>query len=246
MDAPDSTTPCRACTKCGRTFPATEEFWYRKKGRLDGFSSSCRECTRAKVYRYREENPDKWADTRKRYYETHKLTINEQRQHDRCENPELFREKDHKYYARHAERLALEKRKIRAADPEHARAVDKAHYAKTRDRHAALRRETRKRSPERVRARESANTHHRRAQARASGGRFTADDLATIRKGQTDKRGRVRCWYCGKPMLNWHIDHRIPLSRGGSNAPGNLCLACPECNLRKHNKLPTEYAGRLV
>ena len=242
----DSTTPCRACTKCGRTFPINEEYWYRKKGRLDGFSSSCRECTRAKVYQYREDNPDKWAETHRGHYHRYGDKYREQRKNRRRVNLEEHRQRDHEYYAQNAERLAREKRERRQSNPEYVRAVDNAHYRKTRDQHAERRRVMRKQNPAHVRARELANTHRRRAQARASGGRFTEDDIDTIRKGQTDKRGQVRCWYCGKPMQKWHIDHRVPLSRGGSNAPGNLCLACPECNLSKHNKLPTEYAGRLV
>lgn len=242
----DSTTSCRACTMCGRTFPITEQFWYRKKGRLDGFSSACRECTRAKVYQYREDNPDKWADTRERYYDAHRDEIGARNQKKRLANIDEHRAQDREHYARNAERLARQKRERRQNNPEHVRAVDNAHYLKTRGRHAALRKIARQRNPDRIRAAESAKAHRRRAQARANGGYFTADDLEVIRKGQTDKRGNVRCWYCEKPMQKWHVDHRIPLSRGGSNNPGNLCLACPECNLSKHNKMPSEWNRRLI
>jgi len=34
-----------------------------------------------------------------------------------------------------------------------------------------------------------------------------------------------------------HIDHIIPLSKGGKHEPSNLQLTHPVCNLKKHNKL---------
>lgn len=47
-------------------------------------------------------------------------------------------------------------------------------------------------------------------------------------------------------MLHRHIDHVWPLSKGGSNGPENLVLACAECNLRKSAKTPMEFAGVLL
>jgi 5-methylcytosine-specific restriction endonuclease McrA len=38
------------------------------------------------------------------------------------------------------------------------------------------------------------------------------------------------------------LDHVLPLSRGGSNAPTNLVVACRSCNSRKHNRTPLEFA----
>lgn len=49
------------------------------------------------------------------------------------------------------------------------------------------------------------------------------------------------CAYCGDEYE--HIDHVIPLSRGGSNWPANLRPACAFCNLSKHNKKPSEWSS---
>jgi len=35
----------------------------------------------------------------------------------------------------------------------------------------------------------------------------------------------------------FHIEHRVPQSRGGSSEPGNLCLSCPSCNLHKSDRV---------
>jgi hypothetical protein len=55
------------------------------------------------------------------------------------------------------------------------------------------------------------------------------------------------CWWCGEPLEGkYHIDHRIPLVRGGSNDARNICLAHEHCNLTKSDKMPWEYNGRLL
>ena len=39
----------------------------------------------------------------------------------------------------------------------------------------------------------------------------------------------------------YHVDHVIPLSKGGAHAPGNAQLLCPKCNRSKGSKLPDEF-----
>ena len=46
------------------------------------------------------------------------------------------------------------------------------------------------------------------------------------------------CQYCGKRGVT--IDHVIPKSRGGSNAPANLVAACYPCNQKKADRTPDE------
>ena len=47
--------------------------------------------------------------------------------------------------------------------------------------------------------------------------------------------------YCGickeKVEKNYHIDHIIPLSKGGSHSQENLQITHPSCNFRKSNKI---------
>ncbi|MBZ5623051.1 MAG: HNH endonuclease [Acidobacteriia bacterium] len=40
------------------------------------------------------------------------------------------------------------------------------------------------------------------------------------------------------------IDHYIPLSKGGTNFPDNIVLACWPCNNRKRAKLPSEFRSK--
>jgi 5-methylcytosine-specific restriction endonuclease McrA len=50
------------------------------------------------------------------------------------------------------------------------------------------------------------------------------------------KRDTNRCWYCWRSFsknVQRTLDHRLPLSAGGTNAIENLVLSCLECNRRK-------------
>ena len=56
-----------------------------------------------------------------------------------------------------------------------------------------------------------------------------------------------KCAYCGKDCsCEYHIDHKLPLSRGGGNNIENLALSCPTCNLKKKNKTDIEFIGHNV
>jgi 5-methylcytosine-specific restriction endonuclease McrA len=53
------------------------------------------------------------------------------------------------------------------------------------------------------------------------------------------------CYYCGcKPRLLVR-EHRVPLSRGGTNDISNIVPACPECNRAKGSLTEAEYGGLL-
>lgn len=87
-----------------------------------------------------------------------------------------------------------------------------------------------------------AKSHRRRARKLAAGGTHTAADIQ--RQGEVQK---WRCWWCGDDCKDrHHVDHLVPLSRGGHNGPGNIVIACPHCNLSKKDRLPDEWNGRLL
>ncbi len=52
-------------------------------------------------------------------------------------------------------------------------------------------------------------------------------------------RDNYTCQYCGKYMpdeVGLHIDHIIPVSKGGKTVPSNLQVLCSKCNGSKSNK----------
>lgn len=54
------------------------------------------------------------------------------------------------------------------------------------------------------------------------------------------------CAYCGKSESDeiLHIDHFIPVSKGGTHVLGNLVPACKTCNFSKRNHHPEEWYKR--
>ena len=91
--------------------------------------------------------------------------------------------------------------------------------------------------PEAVRA----NTANYRARKLTASGTFSADDVLYLYIDQQQS-----CAYCGNTLLaGYHVEHKIPLIRGGSNSLENLCLACPTCNLRKGAKTDQEFLAIL-
>jgi 5-methylcytosine-specific restriction endonuclease McrA len=64
------------------------------------------------------------------------------------------------------------------------------------------------------------------------------DDILKIFNLQKGK-----CAYCKKKItFSYHVDHIIPVSKGGSNWPKNLQLTCRSCNLRKGAKDPIVFS----
>jgi 5-methylcytosine-specific restriction endonuclease McrA len=67
-------------------------------------------------------------------------------------------------------------------------------------------------------------------------------DWGQIRDQVLARDGSV-CAYCHGETTSPHIDHVIPLSRGGSSELTNLVVACPRCNISKGDRTPEEWGG---
>lgn len=58
-------------------------------------------------------------------------------------------------------------------------------------------------------------------------------------RSQIKFRDNYTCQLCGKYMpdeVGLHIDHIVPISKGGKSIPSNLQVLCSKCNGRKSNK----------
>tara|TARA_B100000401_G_C52616325_1_gene629153 strand:- start:337 stop:774 length:438 start_codon:yes stop_codon:yes gene_type:complete len=56
----------KRCSKCGKTFPATREFFPHRGDGSGKFKPNCRECERAYVKAWRKKNPKKASEGYKR------------------------------------------------------------------------------------------------------------------------------------------------------------------------------------
>ena len=79
-------------------------------------------------------------------------------------------------------------------------------------------------------------TRHFKARNRAK--RNQAKVFSVTKKDIT-RLAQSLCFYCGAKAQ--HIDHVIPLARGGTHGIGNLVSACRRCNLQKSSKTIMEW-----
>ena len=81
---------------------------------------------------------------------------------------------------------------------------------------------------------------------RAKGGIVTAKDLKLLRAmNKTLGADGWVCEYCNKEVDSYHIDHRIPIVKGGKSELRNLSISCARCNLSKGDKLLSEWSPTL-
>jgi len=73
--------------------------------------------------------------------------------------------------------------------------------------------------------------------------RLTCESGMSSKDFSNWKRSQIKiCYWCGdKCDKNYHVDHYIPLSRGGEHKAENLVISCPTCNLQKHAKDPIDF-----
>lgn len=136
----------------------------------------------------------------------------------------------------------------REANPDKIAAQKAAYDARNPDREAARKAAWRAENPGYGRIWRQANpernaAYSRNYLARKSNalGHHTVQDVEAQLAAQKGK-----CYWCNTRVGNdYHVDHVVPLSRGGSNWPSNLVIACSTCNLSKQDKLPMDFAGRL-
>ena len=87
--------------------------------------------------------------------------------------------------------------------------------------------------------------NHRRRRARMLGqmGTTSPDIEALLMERQ---KGRCVAAGCSASFAKTghHLDHIIPLAKGGLHDDTNLQLLCPTCNLQKSAHMPEEFARR--
>lgn len=152
-------------------------------------------------------------------------------------NPERVREKSRKYYRKNAEARRAYSKEYRKANPEKIKADLAAWRSENIETERAKSRARTRlwiaENPER----HSANRQTRRARILGADGSHQAADIKRIHQAQKGK-----CAVCKKHLNGkWHVDHIVPLARGGSNWPSNLQLLCEPCNRSKSDRDPIDF-----
>ena len=212
----------RACVMCQRN---------RDAERSGGRQRAWREHNRAHVL-----NQER--DKRARMNDAEREARRERKRAWKRDNPDKQREARSRYRKARQERLAPEREAVRLARVAEREAVKTAKAAKAhaaaieRERLAIERREV---AAMRKTMRNRLKSHNRRAVKRGTNGIVTVDALNTIRILQNGC-----CAYCGTSN-NLHLDHIIPIAKGGKHAPNNLQYLCAYHNISKKAQFDIDY-----
>lgn len=215
--------PLKTCTKCGVVHPATPEFWYRHKRVSDGLDERCKACS---------------AEAGRKWYNANRERVLERVRQYREANPERVAERCRLHYQANREKKLAYQRQYKDANRERVLEQCRQYYAANREKWSEYYRQYREENPEKL----AAYSRNRKAREKGNGSFHTAEDIQAQYARQKGK-----CFYCHKKVgEDYHVDHVVPLIKGGSNGPENLVVACPACNLSKHAKHPMDYCGRLL
>jgi 5-methylcytosine-specific restriction endonuclease McrA len=194
------------------------------------------------------------------------MTDDKKREYQRkyyADNAERLRQKAREYAAAHREESRERARKWRENNHERAKENQRAWGVAHREHVANKCKEWRKNNPERMaerrkKWRDSNPEKYRQAQRdwESRNPIKVRMRVETRRARRISARGHCSgydaemriayyggmCAYC-KVAPHEHLDHVIPLSRGGANWPANFRPSCRRCNRSKSNKLLCEWKG---
>ncbi|WNI28612.1 HNH endonuclease [Streptomyces sp. ITFR-6] len=208
----------KPCSTCGESKHSTD--YYKDTRKKDGLYPSCKSCHNSRTATWSLNNRDRVNErSRERYAddpERFRKALRDSREARRDE----YRAWARGNYREDPERHRARHRKWYRENVEHARAYSRAY--------GAAHPETLRENNDRRRARKIA----------ASIVPFTMRELYR----QWDEDGMYGCVYCPGPFE--HIDHVVPLSRGGEHGIENLVPSCADCNLSKNDADPWEWLHR--
>ena len=247
----------KRCSKCGAVNPISG--FSPQKDARDGLRASCRTCQDvAAKERYRKD-PEKYRKASREWAKAH---------------PEEVKRKAALYSNEHREQLNERRRELHALEYQQNREQILEKNRRWReanpDKVAALNRLWRKNNPERAKANHLRYRDSHREQINARNAKWAAanpdkrtscsavrrarkngnkvGDLAAINsfRKKVYSKLKIRCYWCREYVLrkDRHIDHIVPLAKGGPHAEWNLCCACGTCNDRKGAKDPSEFSGQ--
>lgn len=192
-------------------------------------SGRCHQCTHEDKMLARREDPSKHKDYMARWHAANK----DQQWRWRKENADLLSENSRRWRLENAERHAENARRWRLENLELCNENRRKWRRENPERASFLGKRWRENNPEKQRTimfnRNSATRGVKQA----------------IEHGHIDEMLKSQngvCVYCGSDISKvFHVDHIMPISKGGGNEKENLQLLCAGCNLSKGAKTESEF-----
>lgn len=231
----------KICTKCSNEYDVS--FFNKNIRKKDGYDIYCKNCTREMSKESYLKNIDKVKKRHKEYSKTEKSK--EYQKKWRQENNDKCNEYTKKYRGNDNNKQKL--KEARKKQRERERFLERERYSSNPELYREKNRKKRFNNIENTRLRERLASHKRRELKRNNmfSEKYSIKDILVLKEKQNNK-----CIYCFKSIKKiFHIDHYIPLSKGGADNLNNIQILCPKCNLTKHAKDPIQFAnenGRLL
>jgi 5-methylcytosine-specific restriction endonuclease McrA len=228
----------KKCHACKLELPA-DSFSPDKRNK-DGLQSSCRRCQSAVRRALYHANPEAARKRHRDYYVRRKEVVRAVNNRSRMKNLDRIKARKREAYlvvrddADFKKRLKSynEKHKDRKSD------YDRKYRGKNSARLAELKSKWRAEHADLLRVVRA--TYKARRRAWHVGG-ATSAEVAQWLRSQV-----LTCRYCASDCAgNFHIDHVVPLSRGGKHETQNLAIACASCNVRKNSKDAATFQAML-
>ena len=210
----------KICTVCSGEFPATPEYFYRQKDKLDPRCKTCRIKTKKKYNSYAKTY-------RKEYYNKNKNTVLKNCKKYRDEHKGVKKKYNKEYGVKNKERISSVARKYHKENRDIIIIKRKKYNSENKDKIAA-------------------NNRNRRARIRLSGDRITSTEWADKILEYDGKCAYCDVVLEENPPNVFNPngitqDHVIPVSKGGKHLIDNVVPCCRLCNNRKNNKSGDEF-----
>jgi 5-methylcytosine-specific restriction endonuclease McrA len=129
-----------------------------------------------------------------------------------------------------------------AANTEKVKARAKKYNTENVKKHSEATKKWRRKNPEMTKA-----AKHRRRVSEASGGILSPATVKAVYEDNIKRFGTLTCYLCLKPIAikEDHLEHKTPVSRGGTNEYTNLGISCCKCNSQKGRKTLEEFLSWL-
>lgn len=249
----------KVCVKCGESLSI--DMFYSSKTSKDGLSSFCKRCKKISAtqkYYENKNNPECYEQMKKASRERQRKRYQEDEEY-REKRKQRYR--DDVEYREQKKAYALEKYKQNSENRENGisvyysqkyqnnrssiRASQKKYYEENKDTVAQQHKKYYDENKEKClsRAKEYRQTEHGSAVVKACRKNYTLrkqnaeGDFSWLELEELLSFFDYRCAYTGEPLKEgYHLDHVVPLSKGGLNYIWNIVPSCPMANLSKNNK----------
>ena len=259
-------TTFKICNTCKINKNFTE--YGLRKSALDGHKNKCKDCDavyKRKHYLkhqdrylkekkiYREENRDKlnkqslelyhknkekYQKARDSYCENNKEKINEYHKEYYLENKVRLNIINSEYYKNNKEKMNSIGKKYYTENKEHLRKINKEYVKNNKE---SIKKYKKKWSSGiDGKLSKKVSNHIRNSKIRITNDKtITKKSLENLLLKQNNK-----CKYCNIDLdfntaFEVHLDHVIPISKGGHHSINNIVFSCKSCNLKKHDKIIT-------